>query len=241
MKRRSPWSIGILALVLAACGSSPSGSPSASAAAGGKANEPSPTPSASGGQGSVPDSWTVVNVDEEGYSLALPEEWITASADDLADTGVFDDLAEQNPEARAALEQAKQGIENGSVSFFAFETGRRTERYGFATNVNVVNVPNPGTATPRQVADQMASALPLQIPGLEVIRTDALTLPAGEAALVESTWTLQQESGLLALRLTQYLILAGDTGYVLSMTSPDASADRYADVWPDVAGSFTVD
>lgn len=189
----------------------------------------------------MPDSWTVVNVDAEGYSIALPDGWVTASADDLKDSGVFDELAEQNPEARVALEQAKQGIENGSVSFFAFETGRRTARYGFATNVNVVNVPDPGNDTPRQVADQMATALPLQIPGLQVIRTDTLSLPAGEAALVESTWTLQQASGPIDLRLTQYLVLAGDTGYVLSMTSPNATADRYADVWPDVAGSFTVD
>jgi hypothetical protein len=190
---------------------------------------------------SLPDGWKLVTVEGEGFALAVPKGWITAAAQDLADSGILEQLADENPEAGAALEQARAAIESGQMSFLALETGRRTVETGFAANLNVVFVADPGSYTPKQVAAQMAFALPVQIPGLKVLKTDTTKLPAGDAAVVEATWTLKQGGQEMPLRLTQYLVLAGDHGYILSFTAPDRNADLYRDTWPGIAESFRVE
>ena len=190
---------------------------------------------------SIPEGWDRIAVEGEGFSLALPEGWLSVAPADLAESGVFDQMAEDNPEAAAVMEQARQAIESGQMSFMAFETGQRTVDTGFAANMNVVKVPDTGNISTDDIAAQMAAALPLQIPGLEVLDTDTTVLPAGEAAVVRSRWTVQVGQSELPVVLTQYAILSGDSGHILSFTAPDESAADYAETWTGIAESLTVD
>src|SRR5262245_4935200 len=181
----------LAALLLVACSSGGAPSPSASTAASLPAStEASPTASATDAA-SIPDGWELVAVEGEGFSVALPEGWVSVSPADLAESGAFDQMVEDNPQAAAVMEQARQAIENGQMSFLAFEKGQRTVDTGFAAYKNVGKVPNDGSATTEEIAEQMATALPMQIPGLEVLDTDTVVLPAGEAAVVRSRWTVQ--------------------------------------------------
>jgi hypothetical protein len=241
--RRSTTPIGVgIVLILGACANTATESPSIAATS----EEPTAVASTSvsaapSDSGSLPGGWKLVTVEDEGLSLALPKDWITASAQDLADAGVFEQLADENPEASAVLEQARQLLESGQLSFLALETGNRTVETGFAANMNVVFVADPGSSTPEQIAAQMAFALPVQIPGLEVLNKDTTVLPAGDAAVVEATWTLIQGGRKLPLRLIQYLVLVADSAYVLSFTVPDKNADLYDDIWQVIVESFRVE
>jgi hypothetical protein len=239
--RSIPAVVG-MAVLLAACGASAT----ESALVAGASAEPTAVattsmPAAPSESGSLPDGWQLVTVEDEGFALSVPKGWITASVQDLADTGLLEQLADANPEAGAALEQARQAIASAQMSFLALETGQRTVETGFAANLNVVFAADPGSFTPEQVAKQMAFALPLQIPGLKVLRTDTTVLPAGDAAVVEATWKLSQGGQEIALRLTQYLVLVGDHAYILSFTAPGRNADLYRDTWPAIAESFRVE
>jgi hypothetical protein len=241
---RNALAAALAALLLAACsaGTDTSPSPTAStipseAAPSVSSPEASPTTSTS-----IPDGWELVAIDDAGFTLALPEEWLTVSAADVAATGVFEQMAEDNPEAAAVMEQARQAIQSGQMSFMAFETGQRTVETGFAANMNVVRVVDDGSSTIDEIAAQMKLALPLQIPGLEVVDTDTTVLPGGEAAIVRSRWTVEGDQGQTALSLTQYAILTGGgEAHILSFTAPEEHAADYAETWAGIAESFTVD
>jgi hypothetical protein len=166
---------------------------------------------------------------------------MSASAEDLGNSSAFDDLAEENPEAAAALEQAAQAIEDGSMQFFAFDTGERTAETGFATNLNVLNVGDPGDVTAAEVADQMAVALPQQIPVDGEIQTDTTTLPAGEAAVVDLEWTLTEGGEAIALAVRQYAIITTADGYIISMTTPRQFAAELTETWEMIAESFQLE
>jgi hypothetical protein len=183
----------------------------------------------------------LVQVDDPGFALAMPDGWITISGEDVTNTGIFEQLAEDNPEAAAAMEQARTAIESGQMSFLGVETGRRTIEAGFAANLNVVHVPDPGSFSAEEVAAQMKVALPLQIPGAKVVETETTDVPAGEAAIVRTHWTLKIGTESLALDLTQYMILTGGEGFILSFTAPRDTIGDYRDVWVDIAESFSVD
>jgi len=232
----------LAAVFLVACSGGGDASPTASTIP----SEAAPSvasPSASeAASASIPEGWELVAVEDAGFAVALPEEWLSVSAADVAATGVFEQMAEDNPEAAAVMEQARQAIQSGQMSFMAFETGQRTVETGFAANMNVVRVIDDGSSTIDEIAAQMELALPLQIPGLEVVETDTTVLPGGEAALVRSRWTVEGAQGQTALSLTQYAILTGDgQAHILSFTAPEASAADYAETWAGIAESFTVD
>src|SRR5688572_21781083 len=82
----------------------------------------SPSPSTSPSD-SLPNGWELVQVDDPGFALAMPQGWIKISGEDVTDTGIFEQLAEDNPEAAAAMEQARAAIESGQMSFLGVETG----------------------------------------------------------------------------------------------------------------------
>ena len=91
--------LAILALTLAAaCG----GSPTTTA---GTASVTSDA-SSSAAPGDLPAGWTRVNVEAAGYSLAIPDDWVELSADDLDAAGGFDTEG-LGPDMAAIVEQAQ--------------------------------------------------------------------------------------------------------------------------------------
>jgi len=239
---RTTLAAALAAVLLVACSSGGDASPTASTLP----SEAAPSvasPSASeAASASIPEGWELVAVEDAGFAVALPEEWLSVSAADVAATGVFEQMAEDNPEAAAVMAQARQAIQSGQMSFMAFETGQRTVETGFAANMNVVRVIDDGSSTIEEIAAQMELALPLQIPGLEVVETDTTVLPGGEAAIVKSRWTVEGAQGATALSLTQYAILTGDgEAHILSFTAPEEHAADYAETWASIAESFSVD
>lgn len=245
-------SLGALALggLLAACGgandsASTDAAPSVTASGGPSAiasGAPSDGAGASaapgasaGGEATTPDGWQRLTVADHGFSIAVPEEWATLSAEDLGEADVFAALIEANPDAAAALEQAQTAIENGQIGLAAFDTQSSGT---FATNVNVINV-GPVTETAEEAAEQIAAGIEQQVPVNGEIETSTTTLPAGEAAIIEYEWTVADNAGgEVDVRVVQYAIIGEDAGYVLSMSAAvDAFAD-YQDTFRQIAESF---
>jgi hypothetical protein len=230
-----------LASSLAACG----GAPSASAeptqiSSASQSADPTGTPLASASASAddgAPTGWTRAH--GEGFSIAVPEAWQPLSAADLADSGIFDTMREANPDAAAVLDQAQTALETGQLALFAFDPGQRTTETGFAANLNIIPVTDVGGGDLQDAADQMSQVIQLQIPVIGEIATDTTTLPAGEAAVIAYQWTVGLPSGeSVDVAVTQYLVVTGDDGYILTMTGigEDSAAD--AARWEQMAGTF---
>jgi hypothetical protein len=235
--KRAILTAALLTVVgLAACSSSESGAASASAGA-----STSATGSASDGA-ALPEGWARVEVEGEGFSIGIPEEWQRLSAEDFQDSGALEAMQDANPEAADAIAQAQQALANGQLQFFAFETGDRTQEAGFAANVNVLNVGDPGSQTIEDIADDIAQSIPQQIPVKGEVETETTTLPAGEAAVVRYVWTLELPNGeSMDLAVTQYAVVTDEDGYVISLASPAEFADEYDAMWETMAESFAVE
>jgi hypothetical protein len=231
----------MMAASLAACGDAPTSTPSPTPiASASESTDPTATPtseaSASADDG-APTGWTRAH--GEGFSIAVPEAWQPLSAADLADSGIFDTMREANPDAAAVLDQAQTALETGQLALFAFDPGQRTTETGFAANLNVIPVTDVGGGDLQDAADQMAQVIQLQIPVIGEISTGTATLPAGEAAVIAYKWTVGLPSGeSVDVAVTQYLVVTGDDGYILTMTGigEDSAAD--AARWEQMAGTF---
>lgn len=238
----------VLSAVLVACGSDapspaevttpvvPTPSPSAT-----QPPTDAGSPTADGTPGATtPDGWQRILVADQGFSLAIPDDWEQLSPDVIGDSGVMEDMLEANPEAAAAIQQGQAAIASGEIAFFAFDASDESVQSGFATNINAINV-GPVQGTAEDAARDVAAAITQQIPVLGEVETTTVSLPAGDAALVRYEWEITDgEASSVAVTVHQYAIIAGatETGFILSMSAASDVVDRYDDVFRQIAESF---
>lgn len=223
----------------AACSGAAEASPTATAGtasptpAASATNRVAPSPRTVG----LPDGWSRVQGD--GFSIGLPDSWESLSAADIANSGVIDQMREDNPDAAAAIDQAEAAMRSGQVQLFAFDPGPRTVDSGFATNVNVIRIGDTGDEPIADLAEQAAAGVQLQVPIDGEIETETTTLPAGEAAVLTYRWTLNAPSGqAFDIAVTQYLIVTDGDAYIVTFSGlNDFAADDGAS-WEAMAASF---
>jgi hypothetical protein len=236
----------MLGTILVACGQdaptptpsadAPTTTPVVSASASASA---SPSPTADATAADAPAGWQRIAVDEQGFSLALPDAWQELSPSLLADTGLMDDMREANPDAAGALEQAQAAIEQGEIAIFAFDTEDEGLRSGFASNLNAINV-GPVDGSAEDAALQVAEAIRQQVPVTGEVETETVRLPAGDAAVLNYEWEVADEEGeARSVSVAQYAIIgASGTGFILSMSAASDSFAEYEDTFVQIAESF---
>jgi hypothetical protein len=206
----------LVALLLAACGASA-----------GTAAKSTPTPAPS-----LEAGWKLYSVSAEGFAIALPPNWdkvdLNLSSADAA--AAFKD----NP----AFVKFLQGIQlNKYIKFFGVD--HQTLTGDFATNVNVVSVPVPDSATLDQVVTaELASYTRLQISPTH----QRVHLNAGDAEQVDYTLTPSTASGGKVLTaVKQYILLrlgAHPTEFVVTLTTKVDQASSYDVTFGKIANAF---
>lgn len=186
----------------------------------------------------MPSGWTQVEVADEGFSIALPEDWDELSAEDLGESGIFDELESANPEAAQVLAQAQEAIESGQIAMFAFDAEPGDPESTFAANVNVISAGEvDGTA--QEAADQMAEGIRAQVPVNGEVETDTVTLPAGEAGVVRYEWSVSGGDGSSTdVSVTQYAVLADGDGFILSFSAASETMTEYGPLFEQIAETF---
>lgn len=216
------------ALALAACG-------------GGTTGASAPGASASAETSDLPSGWTRVEVAAEGFSIGVPDGWQEISAEDIGESGAIGELASANPQVADTLGQAQAMLEAGQIAFFAVDTEPDDPSVGFAANVNVINAGGAAAASgdAEAAAEEMAAAIRAQVPVNGEVTTDTETLPSGEAGIVRYEWSIAGADGApIDVAVTQYAIVAGGSGFVITFSAPAAAADQYAPVFAEMAASF---
>jgi hypothetical protein len=231
-----------LAFLLAACGgagATRTASPSPSAeGAGASPSSASGSPAATA---QLPAGWTQVVIDEAGFSIGLPGGWQKLSIEDVNASGAFDAMKNANPEAAGVLQQAQDAIAAGKIALFAFDGEPTDAARTFAANVNVINT-GAASGTAREAADGMANVIRQQVPVTGDVQADTVDLPAGAAGVVRYQWKVTGGSGTATdVAVTQYAILAGGTGYIVSFSIAADTADEYNPLIEQMARSFSTD
>ena len=242
MKRSTtrPWLAAAatiaVAILLAGCGSatrSPSGSPSG-AAASSSAASPSASPSGAG--------WREYEVEKpEPFTISLPESWEAIDPTQLGDAGALEQLKDRNPALAGVIDSSVEQMRSGSIAFVGLDAASATEARPFADNVNVV--PPSGRLSAanwnRFVTESMAAvqrALKLRAPP----RTTPIRLAGGDQA-VETTYGYElstPDGSKISVGVQQYLILARDKPFVLSLTTTQDQLAARRDLFREIANRF---
>ena len=206
----------LVALLFASCGASA-----------GTAAKSTPTAAPS-----LEAGWKLYSVSAEGFAIALPSSWdkvdLNLSSADAA--AAFKD----NP----AFVKFLQGIQlNKYIKFFGVD--HQTLTGDFATNVNVVSVPVPDSATLDQVVTaELASYTRLQISPTH----QRVHISAGDAEQFDYTLTPNTASGAKVLTaVKQYILLrlgAHPTEFVVTLTTKVDQASSYDVTFGKIANAF---
>ncbi|MGH2786247.1 MAG: hypothetical protein ACRDJ1_13380 [Actinomycetota bacterium] len=185
---------------------------------------------------SIPSGWTAQTLSADGFKLGLPPGWKQIAPGEV--DSALEELRGENPEIAELIESQLAGSLSNLVRFFAFDTRSPTLSEEFATNVNVVVEQLQVDVEFAQYLEANLSQL-RQLPGVSVSLDDGnLSLPGGRAALIKSQFTLNAPSGPREIDVTQYLMLKGRRGFILSMTTTPAHAATYESLFEQIARTF---
>jgi hypothetical protein len=244
MKPSVALACGLSIAIIAGCAATaPSASPPASTGSSVASASESAAPSASASSSSLAAvTWKDYSVEKpEPFRISLPDTWQAIDASQLADSEMLTKLQQQNPNLAAILRTSIDQMRSGGISFVAIDPQSASTTRPFADNLNVV--PPKGQVTTdrwdefvRQSAIGIQQALKLAQPP----RATSVSLPNAErAAELIYTYELAMPSGeKLVVAVQQYLLLAKNKPFVLSMsTTQDQQAAR-RDLFTEIANRF---
>jgi hypothetical protein len=189
------------------------------------------------GPATLKAGWTRRTVAAEGFSIGLPPGWTavsTTSADDA-----FNTLKAANPQIATLVEKQLRTSLSSLIKLLAFDTRAPTLAEQFATNVNVVVAPAPGVPLDRFISENLAELR--TTPGLSNdINSQRLTLPAGDAALVSSHLTVNAPGGAQEVAISQYLLVGGSRGYIISFSTLPSAVKTYSALFSEIARTFRI-
>lgn len=223
--------------LLAGCGSAtrpPSASPSQATASASNAASSSASPSAA--------AWREYEVEKpEPFTISLPASWEAIDPTQLGDAGALEQLKDRNPALAAVIDSSVEQMRSGSIAFVGLDAASASEARPFADNVNVV--PPRGRLSAanwsRFVTESMAAvqqALKLGAPP----RTTPIRL-AGADQAVETTYGYElstPDGSRISVGVQQYLILARDKPFVLSLTTTQDQLATRRDLFREIANRF---
>ena len=178
----------------------------------------------------------VYEVASQGFELGLPPEWKVSSVDQALPAAERERLARENPEFAEAFEAV--GSDESPVKLLAFDPKVEKE---FATNVNVIAVPLPNGTT----LEEFVEANRADLAGLESIQGDVdsepVELPAGPGERMQYRLGITTEGEQLTVSTTQYYVVAGDRGYIVTFSTLPELLSRHEPEFERIAESLRLD
>ncbi len=196
-----------------------------------------PTPEAPAGA-TIPEGWTLYEVDDEGYAIALPPNWEQIDIDPETLEASINAVADQNPELAGFLENQAAILTTQNISFFGFDLSKGSAFSDFVTNINII-------VQPLEAEITMDFMLAMTVPMLEnlfeleqEIDQEIVTLSSGEAGRLQYGFEVAGGNGQVQVIITQYIFIIDQSMYTLTLsTKTDEIQDREP-VFEQIANSF---
>ena len=208
--------MGFVVVYLTACGSAPAQTPTATIAA-----------------APLPVDWQRIDLGK--LTLALPAEWVLTSPEELDVSNAVTEMAVQNPQLKAVLEQGRIALGSGQVQLIAYDVA--PERLGataFPTNLRVGQQTFAEAPTLNAVSDANEQELRATAGFSDVERT-AIMLGDQSATRLRSTLRVNDPLGeQLQLTLEQYLVLQDKELYIITLTTPTSQQAAYRPIFDQI-------
>lgn len=171
---------------------------------------------------------------EQGFALTLPNGWqpIDLSAERLAAS--LSNLANENAQAAALLEEQLKTVVNARFTFYAAEATPHVLDTGFATNVSLLRQPLPPGISLEFYSQIMAKQVQERFALLSPVSITPGSVPAGKSVTLNYTMSGPHNG----LAIVEYLIMQGQTVYDLKFTTTAEQSDVYVANFAMIAESF---
>ena len=180
--------------------------------------------------------WVRFGFATKGFGIDLPPGWKAVPATSADEQ--YKALKDANPKLAALVRDQGNSGASSLIALLAYDVNSPTLVRDFATNVTIAVVPLPnGTDLDTFVNDNVKQLR--SVPEVAAsIETQRLELPAGPAALITSHFTSNAPGGSQISANTQYLLLRGSRGYIVSFSTLPSSLGGYAPLFNEIAREF---
>lgn len=171
---------------------------------------------------------------EQGFALTLPNGWqpIDLSAERLAAS--LSNLANENAQAAALVEEQLKTVVNARFTFYAAEATPRVLDTGFATNVSLLRQPLPPGISLEFYSQIMAKQAQERFALISPVSITPASVPAGKSVILNYTMSGPHNG----LAIVEYLIMHEQTVYDLKFTTTVEQSDVYVANFAMIAESF---
>ena len=183
----------------------------------------------------LPSGWNETVFRSDGFAIAFPPAWRAIDPRNAEDG--LDAISNENPEL-ASLVRTQIGSLSDLIRLLAVDSESPSLSQDFATNANVIVQPVPSGVTFEEFVQANAQQL-RTIPGVTTsLEDDAVSMPAGRAALVRSRLPIKTANGETIAAVSQYLLLSRGRGYILSFTTTPELEASYVSVFDAITRTF---
>jgi hypothetical protein len=202
------------------------------------ASQPNPAATTSTETTLLDSGWIRYTKASEGFTLALPPEWLQVDMNAAAIDTALKKLANSDPNLKSMLtEQVRSAAANG-VKFFGFDAPEDLA----SEEIALMNVGKSSAATDMPL-ETIARAVLNQYNDLPTVLKPVtlkrIQLPAGDARQFQVNIKLQDGTGKTReIEMTQYILINGGYPYFISFSTPRDQAETYAPIFEKIAQSF---
>lgn len=190
------------------------------------------------------DGWTQYTVDKYGFTIQLPETWVTTDFSPETFSAIADLLkTTEGGESIAALLDSLKNNPNVEPVLIAFDLNPETLQQGTAPNVNVIASRDPTLASlpMESLVLLLSKQLALVYPTIEILESGAEELSTGETVgfiKYVVTFEFQPGQAVDAYGHQVYLRLE-EVFLILTLSTPKTGfEENYADIFERTAASF---
>ena len=201
---------------------------------------PAPTPTATIAAAPLPTDWQHIQLRE--LSLALPPEWVLTAAEDLDVSDAVTEMAAQNPELQALLDQGRTALGAGQVQLIAFDVApERIDPSGFPTNLRVGQQSFAEAVSLAAVSDANEQELRTTA-GFSAVERAAVMLGEHPATRLRSTLQINNSVGdPMQLMLEQYLVPRGQELFIVTLTTPAGREQIYRAIFDQILATIRLE
>ncbi len=204
----------------------PSPSPTATATL---APWPSPSPAR---ESSPEDGWTEYELAADGLALALPASWHTVNVDAPVPTPERLVQGAREPGPASAVRDP-----DPEMRFYAFDLASVGGEDAFMTNLNILHYHLAGATTLAEFGAGNVRELGRMAQLIAPLQQAMVALPAGPALRLRYGLAVEGEGGH-TLSLTQFLLVRGQEGYVLTFATTPPQLEAYTPVFERIGRSL---
>jgi len=177
---------------------------------------------------------------EEGFSIALPEEWQVIDLNKVDMAGIFDALGEQNEDLKGLFSSSLlKNLVSAGIKFYALNLDQESLHATVPATINILKQDLPFEPTLEMYTDLNMGQLEQFFDLTSEIEQEQVMFGDIEGTSITYTAEIVDPIGRpIEAMNRQYLILDGSLAYIITLSMPVELAEKHLQPYAEAAETF---